>query len=308
MTLKFNPDSQDFRFEGNELANLNAEIKSDAAKKDGHYILADKVVQHVVNIRRPYQSYASRLFFADQMPAGPGTPAVAVEDYVGLAGVGVATNNTPMYIRSGMTFVTPTRFYTQGAAWYYMDDVRVQGFNVLDRTAKQIAEEMGKGIDTKLFTLLDAAIPAGQKFSASLLDLETWKYVIGEAEDAGYPITDVVFSKSRALDMSSWETGTADIQWMWAPLPGEYGAQIARQGYITNFMGVNAGIEFSIPKTVAYFFGDPLAAGRIMYTVEGIQQLMDQDIDSKTIRHRWDQLFEVYCATALDVWKVTFTG
>lgn len=308
MTLKFNPASQDFVFEGKELASLNAEIAETKPTREAHKLLADRVVQRVVNIRRPYQSYASRLFFPDQMPAGPGTPAVAVEDYVGLAGVGVATNNTPQYIRSGMTFVEPTRFYAIGAAWYYMDDVRVQGFNVLDRTAKQIAEEMGKGIDTTLLTLLDAAIPAAQKLTASLLDLDTWKYVITEAEDAGFPVTDVVFSKSRALDMTTWETGTSDIQWIWAPLPGNYAADIARQGYITNWMGVNAGIEYSIPKTTAYFFGDPLAAGRIMYSVEGIQQLMDQEIDNKTIRHRWDQLFEVYCATALDVWKVTFTG
>lgn len=307
MKFTFNPASQAFRFEGDGLAQMNAEIARDAEEVGGHRLLADKVVQRVVNIRRPYQSYASRLFFADTMPANTNSPAVAVEDYVGLAGVGAATNNTPMYLRTGMTYVTPTRFYTQGAAWYYMDDVKVQGFNVLDRTAAQIAEEMGKGIDTALLTILDAAIPAAQKFDASTLDLATWEYVIAEAEDAGFPVTDVVFSKSRAMDMAHWETGTADIQWIWAPLPGNYAGDIARQGYITNWMGVNAGIEYSVPKTTAYFYGDSQAAGRILYSIEGMRQLMDQDIDNKTIRHNWDQLFEVYCATALDVWKVTFT-
>lgn len=305
--LVFNPAAQAFKFEGDALAQMNAEIKADAVKDGGHRILADKVVQRVVSIRRPYQSYGSRLFFADTMPSNVNSPAIAVEDYVGLAGVGVATNNTPQYIRAGMTYVEPTRFYAQGAAWYYMDDVRVQGFNVLDRTASQIAEEMGKGIDTTLLTILDAAIPAAQKFSASTLDMETWEYVIKESETAGFPVTDVVFSKSRALDMAHWETGTSDIQWIWAPLPGNYASDIARQGYITNWMGVNAGIEYSIANTVAYFYGDNQAAGRILYTIEGMRQLMDQDIDNKTIRHNWDQLFEVYCATALDVWKVTFT-
>ena len=197
MKLTFNPATQAFKFEGDVLAKMNAEIAEDAKDiQHGHKLLADRIVQRVVNIRRPYQSYASRLFFADTMPANTNSPAVAVEDYVGLAGVGVATNNTPMYIRAGMTYVVPTRFYTQGAAWYYMDDVKVQGFNVLDRTASQIAEEMGKGIDTALMTILDAAIPAAQKFEASTLDLATWEYVISEAEDAGFPVTDVVFSKS----------------------------------------------------------------------------------------------------------------
>ena len=236
--LVFNPAAQAFRFEGDALAQMNAEIAEDAKDtQHGHKILADRIVQRVVNIRRPYSSYGSRLFFADTMPSNVNSPAIAVEDYVGLAGVGVATNNTPMYIRAGMTYVEPTRFYTQGAAWYYMDDVRVQGFNVLDRTAAQIAEEMGKGIDTTLLAILDAAIPAAQKFSASTLDMDTWEYVIKESEDAGFPVTDVVFSKSRALDMAHWETGTSDINWIWSPLPGNYASDIARQGYITNWMG-----------------------------------------------------------------------
>ena len=306
--LSFNPASRDLKFEAGALALLNAEIAKDAQDTErGYKILADKIVQRVVNIRRPYQSWASRLFFSDTMPSNTNSPAIAVEDYGGLAGVGVATNNTPMYIRAGMTFVEPTRFYTQGAAWYYMDDVQVQGFNVLDRTAKQIAEEMAAGIDTKLFTILDAAIPAAQKFTASTLDMATWEYVIAEAEDAGFPVTDVVFSKSRALDMAHWETNTSDVQWIWAPLPGNYAGDIARQGYITNWMGVNASIEYSAPKTSAYFFGAAASAGRILYSIGGVRQLMDQEIDNKTIRHNWDQLFEVYCATALDVWKVTFT-
>lgn len=308
MKFTFNPASQTFEFEGDALAKMNAEIAQTAQLDGGHRILADKVVQRIVNTRRPYQSYASRLFYADAMPSNTSSPAVAVEDYVGLASVGLATNNTPLYLRTGMTFVEPTRFYAQGAAWYYMDDVRVQGFNVLDRTAAQIAEEMAKSIDTYLLTKLDAAIPAAQKLTATTLDMATWKEIISDAETAGFPVTDVVFSKSRAMDMSEWETNTSDITWIWSPLPGNYAADIARQGYVTNWMGVNAGIEFSIPNTVAYFFGNAQAAGRIMYTVEGVRQLMDQDIDNKTIRHNWDQLFEVYCATALDVWKVTFSG
>lgn len=308
MSFKFNPASQTFEFEGDTLAKMNAEIQATAGLDGGHRILADKVVQRIVNTRRPYQSYGSRLFYADAMPANTSSPAIAVEDYVGISVVGQATNSTPLYFRTGMTFVEPTRFYAQGGAWYYMDDVRVQGFNVLDRTAAQIAEDMAKKIDTHLLTILDAAIPAGQKFSATSLDMETWKDIIKDSETAGYPVTDVVFSKSRAMDMTEWETNTSDINWIWSPLPGNYAADIARQGYVTNWMGINASIEYSIPNTVAYFFGNSAAAGRILYTIEGMRQLMDQDIDNKTIRHNWDQLFEVYCATALDVWKVTFTG
>jgi hypothetical protein len=307
--MRFNPSHQVFEFDGDELSKLNARIAADTAdgSKEGFRVVAERTVQRIVNIRRQYKSYASNFFFSDSMPSNVQTPAVAVDDYVGIAYVGGPTNNTPLYIRGGLTYVVPTRFYSQGAAWHYMDDLQQLGFNVLDRTSGQIAEEMGKKIDTTLLALLDAAIPSAQKLTASTLDFPTWKAVIADASTAGFPVSNVVMSQARAMDMAEWETGTADVNWIWAPMPGNYGTEIARQGFVSNFMGVRAQIEWSIPDTTAYFFGDPATAGRILYSIGGMRRLTDTDIDNKTVRYNWDQLFEVYCASAYDCWKLTFT-
>jgi len=186
-----------------------------------------------------------------------------------------------------------------------MNDTRIRGWDPLARIAAQIAEEQAKKLDTHLLAILDAAIPAGQKITAAAMDFDTFQDIVRDASDTEWDVNYMISTKGRAMDTATW--GTQNLTWMWAPLGGQYANQVASQGFITNFMGVQLEQHPSMASTAVYFFGNNAEHGRMLETVGPMTRLSDQNIETKTVRFNFDQQYQVTCIDASDVWKVTIS-
>lgn len=300
--MKFDPVKRDFTFTAEESADLFAQAAEWDANQE--WSLMSEAISRMVTLRHPYQSWVTRFFEMSSVPEVSPYPTIAVEDYVGTSTEG-SPFQTPRYIRPTFQWKHSTLYWAGGAAWYHMNDTKVRGWDPLSRVAAQIAEEQAKKLDTHLLTILDAIIPAGQKITASSIDFDTFQDIVRDASDNEWDANYMISTKGRAMDTASW--GTANLSWMWAPLGGPYAAQVAAQGYISNFMGVTLEQHPSMASTAVYFFGNNAEHGRFLEAVGPMTRMSDQNIETESVRFKMGQQWQVTCIDASDVWKVTIS-
>lgn len=302
MTMTFNQASRRFDLVADELNFADREINGLIENQEWK-LMAERVGQIVRN-RKPYSAYVPRMYSVRNMAEAPMAPTVSLVDYVATSQTGSASQTTK-YVRPTFTYVQPTQKWVSGGGWFHMDDARYVGWNAAQEVAAQIDEEQAYDLDTWLLSLLVAAIPSGQKVTASALDFDTFRGIIGDASSTGFPVTNMICTQSRAMDMANW--GTTNVTWLWQPLPSNFGAQIASNGYLSNFMGVVFEQMPSMADTVVYFFSNPAPMGRYLDLIGDMRRLTEQDIDNRTVRFAMDQLYYATTASALDVWQVTIT-
>jgi len=299
---KFDPVKRDFTYEADVLAFLNSEART--WDENQNWAVMGEAIEKMLVLRHPYQSWVTRFFETSSISEVAPYPTIAVEDYVGTSVEG-APFQTPRYIRPTFLWKHSTSYWAGGAAYYHMNDTRVRGWDPLARIAAQIAEEQAKKLDTHLLTILDAVIPAGQKITAAAMDFDTFQDIVRDASDTEWDVNYMISTKGRAMDTATW--GTQNLTWMWAPLGGQYANQVASQGFISNFMGVQLEQHPSMASTAVYFFGNNAEHGRMLETVGPMTRLSDQNIETKTVRFNFDQQYQVTCIDASDVWKVTIS-
>ena len=299
---KFDPVKRDFTYEADVLAFLNSEART--WDENQNWAVMGEAIEKMLVLRHPYQSWVTRFFETSSISEVAPYPTIAVEDYVGTSVEG-APFQTPRYIRPTFLWKHSTSYWAGGAAYYHMNDTRIRGWDPLARIAAQIAEEQAKKLDTHLLAILDAAIPAGQKITAAAMDFDTFQDIVRDASDTEWDVNYMISTKGRAMDTATW--GTQNLTWMWAPLGGQYANQVASQGFISNFMGVQLEQHPSMASTAVYFFGNNAEHGRMLETVGPMTRLSDQNIETKTVRFNFDQQYQVTCIDASDVWKVTIS-
>lgn len=300
--MKFDPVKRDFQFEADERVALD--LQAAAWDQNQEWSVMGEAIERMLVLRHPYQSWVTRFFETGSISEVAPYPTIAVEDYVGTSVEG-SPFQTPRYIRPTFLWKHSTSYWAGGAAYYHMNDTRIRGWDPLARIAAQIAEEQAKKLDTHLLTILDAAIPAGQKITAAAMDFDTFQDIVRDASDTEWDVNYMISTKGRAMDTATW--GTQNLTWMWAPLGGQYANQVASQGFITNFMGVQLEQHPSMASTAVYFFGNNAEHGRMLETVGPMTRLSDQNIETKTVRFNFDQQYQVTCIDASDVWKVTIS-
>jgi len=300
--MKFDPIVRDFQFEADERIELDLQART--WDENQEWTVMGEAIERMLILRHPYESWVTRFFNVSSIPEVAPYPTIAVEDYVGTSVEG-SPFQTPRYIRPTFQWKHSTTYWAGGAAWYHMYDARVRGWDPLARAAAQIAEEQAKKLDTHLLTILDAIIPAGQKITAAAMDFDTFQDVVRDASATGWDVNYMISTKGRAMDTATW--GTANLTWMWAPLGGQYASQVATQGYISNFMGVQLEQHGSMASTAVYFFGNNAEHGRELKMVGPMSRLSDQNIETKSVRFNFDQMYEITCIDASDVWKVTIS-
>jgi hypothetical protein len=300
--MKFDPVKRDFVFEADERAALD--LQAATWDQNQEWSVMGEAIERMLVLRHPYQSWVTRFFETGSISEVAPYPTIAVEDYVGTSVEG-SPFQTPRYIRPTFLWKHSTSYWAGGAAYYHMNDTRIRGWDPLARIAAQIAEEQAKKLDTHLLTILDAAIPAGQKITAAAMDFDTFQDIVRDASDTEWDVNYMISTKGRAMDTATW--GTQNLTWMWAPLGGQYANQVASQGFITNFMGVQLEQHPSMASTAVYFFGNNAEHGRMLETVGPMTRLSDQNIETKTVRFNFDQQYQVTCIDASDVWKVTIS-
>lgn len=300
--MKFDPVKRDFQFEADERAVLD--LQAATWDQNQEWAVMGEAIEKMLVLRHPYQSWVTRFFETSSISEVAPYPTIAVEDYVGTSVEG-SPFQTPRYIRPTFLWKHSTSYWAGGAAYYHMNDTRIRGWDPLARIAAQIAEEQAKKLDTHLLTILDAAIPAGQKITAAAMDFDTFQDIVRDASDTEWDVNYMISTKGRAMDTATW--GTQNLTWMWAPLGGQYANQVASQGFITNFMGVQLEQHPSMASTAVYFFGNNAEHGRMLETVGPMTRLSDQNIETKTVRFNFDQQYQVTCIDASDVWKVTIS-
>lgn len=300
--MKFDPSTRRFALEAEELNFADAEVNGYIERQE--WKLMAETVGRMVRTRKPYVSWVPRLYQVNTLSEAPMAPTTSIADYVGTSQSGSASQTTK-YVRPTFTYVQPTNKWVSGGGWYHMDDTRFAGWNAAQEVATQIAEEMAYDLDTWLSTILIAAIPVAQKITASALDFDTYRGVIADASSAGFPVTNVLLTTARAMDTADW--GTANVTWLWAPLPANYGSQVATQGFISQFMGVSMEQMDSLSDAKVYFFSNPGTMGRYLDLVGDMRRLTDQDIDNRTVRFAMDQMYYQTTASAADVWEITIT-
>lgn len=300
--MKFDPVKRDFQFEADERVALD--LQAAAWDQNQEWSVMGEAIERMLVLRHPYQSWVTRFFETSSISEVAPYPTIAVEDYVGTSVEG-SPFQTPRYIRPTFLWKHSTSYWAGGAAYYHMNDTRIRGWDPLARIAAQIAEEQAKKLDTHLLTILDAAIPAGQKITAAAMDFDTFQDIVRDASDTEWDVNYMISTKGRAMDTATW--GTQNLTWMWAPLGGQYANQVASQGFITNFMGVQLEQHPSMASTAVYFFGNNAEHGRMLETVGPMTRLSDQNIETKTVRFNFDQQYQVTCIDASDVWKVTIS-
>lgn len=302
MALKFDSNTRRFSLEAEELAYANNEVNTWIANQE--WKLMAEAVGRMVRTRKPYVSWVPRMYSVNTQSEAPMFPTVSVADYVATSQTGSASQTTK-YVRPTFTYVSPTQKWVSGGGWYHMDDTRFAGWNVVQEVSSQIAEEQAYDLDNWLLAILVAAIPAGQKIGASALDFDTFRGIIADAHSAGFPITNMLSTRSRAMDTADW--GSANVTWFWSPLPSNFGSQVATQGYISSFMGLNFEQMQSMPDDKIYFFSDPAPMGRYLDLIGAMRRLTAEDIDNRTVRFNMDQLYYQTTASAADVWEVTIS-
>lgn len=300
--MKFDPSTRRFSLEAEELNFADAEVNGYIDRQE--WKLMAEAVGRMVRIRKPYVAWVPRLYQVGSVSDAPMAPTVSVADYVGSSQTGSASQTTK-YVRPTFTYVHPTVKWVSGGGWYHMDDTRWTGWNAAQEVAGQIAEEMSYDVNSWLSTILIAAIPAAQKITASALDFDTYRGVIADASSAGFPVTNVVMTGARSMDMADW--GTANVTWLWGPLPSNYGSQIATQGFVSQFMGVTLEQMSGMADNKVYFYSNPGSMGRYLDLVGDMRRLTAEDIDNRTVRFAMDQLYYQTTASAADVWEVTIT-
>jgi hypothetical protein len=300
--MKFDPVKRDFVFEADERAALD--LQAATWDQNQEWSVMGEAIERMLVLRHPYQSWVTRFFETSSISEVAPYPTIAVEDYVGTSVEG-SPFQTPRYIRPTFLWKHSTSYWAGGAAYYHMNDTRIRGWDPLARIAAQIAEEQAKKLDTHLLAILDAVIPAGQKITASAMDFDTFQDIVRDASDTEWDVNYMISTKGRAMDTATW--GTQNLTWMWAPLGGQYANQVASQGFITNFMGVQLEQHPSMASTAVYFFGNNAEHGRMLETVGPMTRLSDQNIETKTVRFNFDQQYQVTCIDASDVWKVTIS-
>lgn len=300
--VKFDPVKRDFALTAEQIEALNSQaVQWD---RDQDWAVMGQAIAKMINLRHPYQSWVTRFFEVSSIPEVSPYPTIAVEDYVGTSVEG-SPFGTPRYIRPTFTWKHSTNYWAGGAAYYHMNDTKIRGWDALGRVAAQISEEQAKKLDTHLLTILDALIPAGQKITASALDWDTFNTVVRTASNNEWDVNYMLSTKGRAMDTADW--GNANVTWAWAPLPSNYGAQVAAQGFISNFNGVTLEQHPSMASTAVYFFGNNAEHGRFLETVGPMTRMSDQNIETETVRFKMSQHYQVTCIDASDVWKITIS-
>ena len=300
--MKFDPVTRQFTYEAAQQAALDAQ--AEAWTKAQEWGLMGEAIERIVRLRKPYESWMTRLFQVGSMPEAPAAPTVAVEDYVATAQTG-SPQQTALYQRATFTFKQPSIFWAGGGGWYSTRDTRHRGWNPVEVVARQIAEEQAKVLDTELNAAFVAALVGAQQTTVAELDWDTFRGIVADASDAGWPVTNMICTPGRAMDTANW--GTANVTWLWSPLPQSFGNQIAANGYISNFMGVNFEQLASMSGTKIYLFGNNAEMGRYLDAIGPMTRASDQDIDNHTVRFNMDQLYHYYCVSCADVWEVTIS-
>lgn len=300
--MKFDPVSRQFTYEAAQQATLDAQAELWA--KNQEWSLMGEAIERIVRLRKPYESWMTRFFQVGSLAEPPLAPTVAVEDYVATAQTG-SPQQTFLYQRPTFTFTQPSIFWAGGGGWYSTRDIRHRGWNPLEVIARQIAEEQAKKLDDELFTAVYALIDAGQKTTVSELDWDTFRGIVADASDAGWPVSNMICTPGRAMDTANW--GTSNVSWLWSPLPQSFGNQVATNGYISNFMGVNFEQLASMSGTKVYLFGNNSEMGRYLDAVGPMGRESAVDIDNRTVRFNMDQMYYYYAISGLDIWEVTIS-
>ena len=206
--MKFDPVKRDFALTAEESADLFAQASEWDANQD--WSVMGEAISRMVTLRHPYVSWATRFFDMSSVPEVSPYPTIAVEDYVGTSTEG-SPFQTPRYIRPTFQWKHSTLYWAGGAAYYHMGDTRIRGWDPLSRVSAQIAEEQAKKLDTHILAILDAAIPAGQKITASAIDFDTFQDIVRDASDNEWVATTPHRLRRRATSLTSWASPWSSI-------------------------------------------------------------------------------------------------
>lgn len=262
-------------------------------------VLADLKLQAAlfVRTRMEYASWTTSLF------APGGEEEIVKEDYMAFASSNGAYSS-PLYFQMGEQYSRGVRYPTKAGFSVHLDDAIAGGLDRVQRGTIYAGEELAKKKDTILWTALSALVPGGQALTPSALDEDTWRTVVGTAEDNGYPITRAIMSKKRAMDTFEW---SQPASWMWGPLSTSYGDQVMRNGYISTHLGIPIELQPNIPSNLVVFCGEPRERGRVAGPVRPMRTLQAPDIDNQIVRYAMHALDQYVIGDTSDVWALTIT-
>lgn len=199
----------------------------------------------------PYVELYSRFFMPVQYQYGEDN-ALPVEDNLVLVAYSSHPQTGVFYTKPGYQFTRPTfQTWTTGAKipWNLM---QVAGWNVLSRQMNYLAWEMAKKRDTAAKVVLDAAIPASHKLTATgALSKSGVDEVIRRSNQIGFPVRQALINPSRLMEMQSW-TWTSGVLF-----DQDLSKQLITNLYYGNYGGLDWYAHPNVPVGTVYFAGSP---------------------------------------------------
>jgi len=187
------------------------------------------------------------------------------------------------------------------------DDLKGAGWNVMGDLVKEAGEALARKRDTAAQAILDAAVALSShstNSSGGVLAKSVVDAVFKSAATAGWRITNVVINSGTVMDMTGW---TAPANSMW-DMPTEMGADIVRQGYVSNYGGAVWEAYQSAPAASIYFAASPEDMGAYKFTLGETREAQDIDIKKRVDLMTWDESNGYYLGNPYAIWKIAITA
>jgi hypothetical protein len=290
LDFQYKPDSGMFSLsaeDNNVVRNYAADMSREA--------LADfnLLAAMIVRTRREYRSWIGSLFVAGE------EEEIVKEDY-GAFATSDSADQSVLFFQLGELYSRGQRFPIKSGFTVAMDDVAVSGINRVQRASIQAAEEMAAAYDRVLWNALYAAVDSTHILDASSLTDADWAYIVGEADEDGYPVTRAIMSRKRAMDIAGW---TNMQNGRWTAISSAYGDQELRQGYIDDYLGIPIEIQSAIPSNVVVFAGDPRDRGRVVKNIVS-RTLQGEDIRNAKVEYAIHELWSYVIGDVSDIWII----
>lgn len=222
------------------LEQKNELIARHIATPQGRYVLGQTMLEPF-RLGRDYVAINRRIFAVDKVPTG--APLWYDKDPQFSSAVISKRGMVPYTIVTGDRVVYEPYLLTQ-LVRIPITEVAIRRFDILDRSQKKAAIEIGKQEDTQAFTLIDYAARTATGHnavasSAAGLTRAVLADTFAELESLNAPVVTLLMHPRRFRDMRVW--GRNDLEYVTM-------YEIRKTGYLADYMGAAVRVSMQVPS------------------------------------------------------------
>lgn len=300
--------TKDGRFEASAdaIARVNELLRSTATsgEREDHIAMGSTILGPVLQVAE-YEAWTD-IFFSP-LNIGDGEILRIAHHKPIATALSTSLNGEPLFTRPGRKYSSLDYASIDAGLEIGWDDMRNAGWPVLERLMIDAGQTLARKRDALGKAILDSAVSTSSHSSNStgnLLNKAAVDLVFKSAATLGWKIDRVAVNSGTIMDMTGW-VQSANAMWQY---PTEMGAEIMRNGFVTNYGGASWYAYSSVPTTQVYFSASPEKTFAKKVRRGDLRTASDIDIRKRIDMHVWDETLGYYLGNPYAIWRINITS